>query len=120
MCQKALGSPYATLVTSRDLTYTRGKPTYFQSSDKVRRGFCGACGTPLTFEFDGFDPDITVTSLDDPSAMPPVVQLAVESRLPWCEDVSQLPQENSGLEAGAIHSHQHPDHDTAEWPPQED
>jgi hypothetical protein len=115
MCQKAFGGPFAVLVTARDLEYTRGKPKHFQSSDKVKRGFCGDCGTPLTYEFDGWDPDITVTTMDDPAFTPPVVQLGLESRLSWCEGAMSLPEEGSGGDRG-LQSYQHPDHDTANWP----
>ena len=52
MCQKAFGAYYAPLVTVPDgrLEWTRGAPRHFQSSNLVRRGFCEACGTPLTYE----------------------------------------------------------------------
>ena len=124
MCQKALGGPFAALVTARDLTYTRGQPKHFQSSNKVRRGFCADCGTPLTFEFEGWDPDVTVTTLDDPASMPPVIQLATESRLPWCENMLDMPglSENDAESAqehyAGIRSNQHPDRDTENWPVQ--
>ena len=39
MCQKAFGSFFGPLVTTHDLVWTRGAPAWFQSSNKVRRGF---------------------------------------------------------------------------------
>ena len=48
MCQKATGGlfgPYAT-VKAAELVWTRGERARFQSSNKVWRGFCQACGTP--------------------------------------------------------------------------
>ncbi|SHM79452.1 GFA family protein [Roseibium suaedae] len=125
MCQKALGGPFAALVTAKDLEYTRGKPKHFQSSNKVKRGFCSDCGTPLTFEFEGWAPDITVTTMDEPDRMPPVIQLATDMRLPWCERVIDMPgisaEETAKAAAhyAAIKSYQHPDHDTASWPQQD-
>src|SRR5688500_940779 len=52
MCQKAFGNFYAPLVSVRgtDLTWKRGEPEHFQSSNHVKRGFCAECGTPLTYE----------------------------------------------------------------------
>ena len=44
MCQKAFGAFYGPLVTSIGLQWTRGEPSHFKSSNKVRRGFCAACG----------------------------------------------------------------------------
>ncbi|WP_150525743.1 GFA family protein [Roseibium sediminis] len=116
MCQKALGGPFAVLVTAKDLEYTRGNPTYFQSSNKVRRGFCKDCGSPLTFEFEGWQPDITVTSLDDPTVAPPIIQLGTESRLPWCEGLFDLPSDQGNPDGQGPISYQHPDHDTTHWP----
>ncbi|EFO29574.1 glutathione-dependent formaldehyde-activating GFA [Roseibium sp. TrichSKD4] len=115
MCQKALGGPYAVLVTARDLKCTRGAPKHFQSSDKVKRGFCADCGTPLTYEFEGSAPDVTVASFDDPSFAPPTVQLDIEAQIPWCETVPSLPYEGGGEGPKPV-SYQHPDHDTPDWP----
>lgn len=52
MCQKASGNFYLPLVSVRGakLIWTRGERTRFQSSNHVWRGFCGNCGTPLTYE----------------------------------------------------------------------
>jgi hypothetical protein len=51
MCQKAFGSFFAPLagVSTKDLKWTRGVPQVFSSSEETERGFCGNCGTPLTF-----------------------------------------------------------------------
>ena len=50
MCQKASGNFYLPLVSVRGakLTWTRGEPKRFQSSNHGYRGFCADCGTPLT------------------------------------------------------------------------
>ena len=47
MCQKAFGSFFGPLVTAFGVSWTRGEPGWFQSSNKVRRGFCAQRGTPL-------------------------------------------------------------------------
>ena len=122
MCQKAFGNVFAPLVTARGLAWTRGAPKHFRSSNKVRRGFCADCGTPLTYEPDGFHPEVAIGALDDPSAVPPVIQVGLESRLPWCDGLLALPTRSEG-EAKKVEpffrgivSHQHPDHDTERWP----
>ncbi len=118
MCQKAVGGPFAALVVVGNLSWTRGEPAYFQSSNLVRRGFCRDCGTPLTYEFEGGNLDITITSLDEPDDIAPVLQLGMESRLPWCEGLMELPGRSPEDDAKAqaaflkIKSYQHPDHDT--------
>ncbi|MGG2476083.1 GFA family protein, partial [Rhizobium sp. BR5] len=46
---------------------TRGEVSWFQSSDHVRRGFCGRCGTPLFYDLPGADfINISLGSLDEP------------------------------------------------------
>jgi hypothetical protein len=123
MCQKAFGGIGGVLVTVRGLTWTRGEPKIFQSSNRAERGFCDACGTPLTFATDD-GVDVAVCTLDDPAVAPPIVQLAPEFRVPWADSLPDLPG-RPGSEAkkaaayyASIVSHQHPDHDTDHWPPE--
>jgi hypothetical protein len=115
MCQKAFGNAFAPLVTARGLTWVRGEPKRFRSSNKVQRGFCAECGTPLTYEPDGFHPEIAIATLDDAHAVAPVIQLGLESRLSWCESLKELPT-RSAAEAAQVApffddlvSYQHPD-----------
>jgi hypothetical protein len=125
MCQKAFGSFFGPLVTVRtaELTWTRGAPSRFQSSNEVQRGFCSACGTPLTFEYSAEAIDIAIGAFDRVAEIPPTVQLAPDAALPWVNDLPHLPVRDPAVSPGlAAHladivSNQHPDHDTAEWPP---
>ena len=120
MCQKAFGGPFGALVSARraGLTWTRGPRSTFASSNKVERGFCAACGTPLTFEYAGDWIDIAIFTLDDPSVAPPTVQLSPEARQGWIDHVADIPvRDLSEGQAGAEHyasimSNQHPDFDT--------
>jgi hypothetical protein len=122
MCQKAFSGFFAALVTANEFELTRGALRHFQSSNKVRRGFCADCGTPLTYEYDGVV-DVTLGSLDDPAAFPPLLQIGLEGRLPFFADLAALPVRTEAQNAqyagayAAIVSHQHPDHDTEVWPP---
>lgn len=122
MCQKAFGSAFGPLVTV-DVLWTRGAPKYFQSSNKVKRGFCADCGTPLTYEYEGRGVELALGTFDDPNEVGPIVQLAFADRVGWFDKLNSLAklsdEEQVGAEAiyAGIHSHQHPDHDTNEWPP---
>lgn len=122
MCQKAFASIGGALVTAIGLTWTRGRPKVFRSSNKVERGFCGDCGTPLTFVYPE-GTEVAICAFDNPAAVPPVVQLAHESRLPWADSLHTLPTRpaNEAAKAAAYYasivSYQHPDHDTERWPP---
>tara|TARA_R110002020_G_scaffold39677_5_gene117642 strand:+ start:1010 stop:1477 length:468 start_codon:yes stop_codon:yes gene_type:complete len=121
MCQKAFGGFFAPLVTAHDTQWTRGALAHFQSSDKVRRGFCAECGTPLTYESeDGLE--IAIGSLDTPALAAPVAQVNADFRQPFFDGLCSLPQvgladaaRNDAWNA-ALTSFQHPDHDTATWP----
>ena len=77
MCQKAFAGPFGALVTVNlaDLTWTRGAPSRFQSSDAIQRGFCAACGTPLFYDIPEADTiNLVLGTLDDPEAVKPVAQ----------------------------------------------
>ena len=71
MCQKAYAAPYAALVSVKvaNLTWTRGEPARFASSNKVSRGFCSACGTTLTFEWSPHTIDLSICAFDEPGGV---------------------------------------------------
>lgn len=116
MCQKATGGPFGVFVDALGLEWTRGAPAYFQSSNRARRGFCAACGTPLSFEMDGAPPNLAVGVFDDPRAVVPAAQLENPAKLPFTETLAELHGVNKAWEG--VVSFQHPDHDTKDWPPQ--
>ena len=122
MCQKAFGAGYGPLVSAPGLTWTRGAPKYFQSSNRARRGFCPDCGTPLTFEPDDGPAEVAIGAFDDAAAVVPVIQHDVPSRLPWLDQLAALPVRTISEAAevapyyASIRSFQHPDHDTETWP----
>ena len=124
MCQKAFGGFFGPLVTANELTWTRGAPSHFASSNKVRRGFCAACGTPLTYDYGG-PVEVAIGAFDDPSAAAPTVQVNPNDKVPFFDGLCTLrvrqPEEAPDQEEfkKSIVSYQHPDRDTAEWTPGE-
>jgi hypothetical protein len=124
MCQKATGGLFGPYVGAPDgaLAWTRGAPKRFQSSNKVSRGFCADCGTPLTFEYDNRHIGLAIGALDRPSDVRFSEQLASPAQLPSFETLAALPVHAADEPRAAAHlasivSYQHPDHDTADWPP---
>lgn len=124
MCQKATGGFFGPYVgaPAGTLVWTRGAPKRFQSSNLVARGFCGDCGTPLTFEYGGQHVALAIGALDQPAAAVPTEQLASPAQLPYFAQLASLPvhaadEPQAAAYLAKIVSHQHPDHDTAEWPP---
>jgi hypothetical protein len=127
MCQKAAGNFYLPLVSVRNakLTWTRGAPKRFRSSNAASRGFCGNCGTPLTYEApDGIA--LAIGAFDDPAGIVPTVQWGTEAKLPYIDAMPALPGEetmaniSSAPFLATLVSDQHPDHDTDNWPPEEE
>jgi len=123
MCQKASGNFYLPLVSVRGakVSWTRGQPKRFQSSNFAFRGFCGDCGTPLFYEA----PDgaaLSIAAFDKPEEIAPTIQWGIEAKLPYVDGVPDLPGQDTleDLDAASfIHqivSYQHPDHDTDQWP----
>ena len=132
MCQKQFGSFFGAFadVPTDSFRITRGSPGWFQSSDEALRGFCRDCGTPLFYKFMS-SPRIAVSigALDRHSDMKPQAQYGIEAREPWFADLPFLPQTVTGdgdngsgdtparFESIRLSNHQHPDHDTVDWPP---
>lgn len=122
MCQKAFGGFFAPLagVSLADLAWTRGSPSLFRSSNIAERGFCPACGTPLTFRYLASDMiNVSIGSLDRPAEVRPGRQYGTESRLPWFGELAALPGTCTEDDLPADlrdreQSAQHPDHDTPE------
>ena len=125
MCQKAFGSFFGPLVTSHDVEWTRGQPAYFESSNKARRGFCSACGTPLsydTYEADG-SVELAIGAFDDPTVATPLLQVNPKDKLPFFDTLTALPMRTKYSPEwlafmAEVRSRQHPDHDTESWPPE--
>jgi hypothetical protein len=84
MCQLAFGNTRVAYLNLRkdQVRWLAAPPTYYASSKIARRGFCGRCGTPLSFEFiDSERIDLAVGSLDEPALLTPTAHFAVESRI---------------------------------------
>ena len=123
MCQKAMGSFYGPFVTAYGLEWTRGEPKRFASSNLAQRGFCADCGTPLTYEAEG-GVELCIGALDEPALAAPIVQVNPADKQPFVDGIAALPTRADGSDPQMddfktrVVSYQHPDHDTAEWPPQ--
>lgn len=98
MCQQATGGPFAALVgfDRGTVEWTGAEPKRYRSSPIAQRGFCGECGTPLTYERDGAaHVSVTIASLDRPDLIRPNAHWGIESRLPWPPVDDGLPTERT-------------------------
>ena len=119
MCQKAMGNLFMAVasVPQAQFAWTRGTPATYRSSAIAERGFCAACGTPLSFRYlSGDRISITTGSLDEPARARPTAQIGIESRVPWFAELAGLPANSTADDPppgglAAVGSRQHPDRD---------
>jgi hypothetical protein len=96
ICRGTSGAPAVAWFTVRTPSFqvTAGALTRYRSSPEAERGFCGACGTQITFQSEASpdEIDVTTASLDDPAAEPPRDHTFVRSRVPWLVLADDLPR----------------------------
>ena len=69
--------------TKRVLRFTKGVPTYYQSSAWLERGFCSTCGSPLGIRTPQGH-SVMVGTLDHPEEWPPnEAHSGIESQISW-------------------------------------
>ena len=99
MCQQSVGNVFGLYAAFRrsGFRYTRGEPKRYRSSDIALRGFCEACGTPLTFEYDHDrdNLDVTLGSLDNPEQVRPTHHTGMESAVSWLKIDDGLPRKRT-------------------------
>ncbi len=120
MCQKAFGGFFGPLVTvpEEGLAWSRGAPAYFQSSVNISRGFCAACGTPLSYRHPG-GIEIAIGAFDERADLAPQIQVNYGARNSWVTTIFDQPVHEDPdfySRQEAIISFQHPDHETDAWP----
>ena len=92
-CRRQTGLYYAsTNAADKDMTVTGGENiTWYQSSDKGRRGFCKSCGSALFWKYEGTDQtSIQAGTLDLPTNLTPGYHI-------FCADKGDFYEINDGL-----------------------
>jgi len=77
------------------LTLTKGQPKTINSSGTAMRSFCADCGSGLFYRNAAVLPgvvDVQSSTLDDPDALPPTIQIQTADRLGWMKQVQELPE----------------------------
>jgi hypothetical protein len=104
-CQRTSGAALssAIFVPKASFKLTRGRPRDYESTadsgNRVSRGFCSTCGSPL-FASNSAHPDaviITMGSLDDPSKFRPLMNFWHASAPPWAPVAAELRTYPKGL-----------------------
>lgn len=88
----------------------------------MRRGFCRDRGSPLTFEYGEVNISFALGAMDKPNLVNLGEQLASPERIADFEILANLPEHPTDESRAAVHlagivAFQHPDFDTADWPP---
>jgi len=100
-CTRAAGAPLVAWAgfPSARFEVLAGEVAIYESTPGVRRGFCGRCGTTLTYQKDpqvlpGFADDVYIATrtLDDPGAYPPEEHVFHGERVAWLEMGDALPR----------------------------
>lgn len=96
-CRRATGAPVTAWLTVRDTgwRWSVGRPVQRESSPGIRRGACGACGSPLSYARDDRpgETDLLAAALADPSEASPQRHAFWEERLPWLKIEDDLPKQ---------------------------
>lgn len=100
-CQLALGGAFVTWakVAAENFEVVKGEIRTFRKTPGVTRGFCGDCGTSLTYaaetEIEGQDWStdawFAAATLDDPSVADPKTHVFVSHQQPWVKLADGLP-----------------------------
>ncbi len=92
-CQRVSGAPVVAWasVAAWDYTVNQGEPARYASSPGVSRTFCGACGTPLTYEAAPDEVDVAIATFDDPDAFPPTHHSWLSHNIAWVKFGDGLP-----------------------------
>lgn len=103
-CRRSTGGPitaWSGYLRER-VHFTRGVPAYYTSSPGVRRGFCAACGTSLTFESARWPDDVhlLVSNFVHPERFSPQCHVFVGEQLSWLKFDDGLPRYRTISSAG--------------------
>lgn len=86
-CQKITGTPVAAWMDFKiqQVQWIKGAPTEYASSPSIRRGFCPACGSTLSYRSVAHPDYLTlgITTLDAPDAVQPSYHLFTDSQVGW-------------------------------------
>lgn len=94
-CRRATGGVTVAWVVfaAEDVAITQGNVTQYASSPGIHWGFCGACGSLVTYRRASRPThlDITTATLDDPDRFPPTVEIWTDHKIAWEASNPDLP-----------------------------
>ncbi len=96
-CRRSAGAPAVAwaMFPESALVVVSGHAKTINSSGAAMRSFCPECGSGLFYRNAEILPgivDVQSSTLDDPDALPPKLQIQVAERLQWMKHVHELPE----------------------------
>ena len=94
-CQRSSGAPMVAWAEylEASLNLTKGMPKTINSSGAAMRSFCADCGSGLFYRNAEILPglvEVQSSTLDDPGALPPTMQIQTAERQAWVKDLHNL------------------------------
>ena len=94
-CRKATGAAFSTWIgfTDDKVNSPKGEPSFYASSEGVRRGYCAACGTPLSFASERWagETHFLIGVMDAPENYTPNGEVFSAEALPWAQHLAEFP-----------------------------
>ncbi len=95
-CRRSAGAPVVAwaMFAEAALTLTQGQPKT-STLGTATRSFCPDCGSGLFYRNAVVLPglvDVQTSTLDDPEALQPTLQMQVAERLNWMKRIHELPE----------------------------
>lgn len=94
-CQRSAGAPMVVWAEfpESEVKLTAGAPKTINSSGAAMRSFCPECGTGLFYRNAEILPgvvEVQASTLENPAALPPTVQIQTAERQPWVAHLAAL------------------------------
>jgi len=95
-CRASSGAPAVAWMAfpAAQVRIVSGELTTYEGKSGSQRQFCPICGTGLFFRNEATLPgliDVQLATLDDPAALAPTIHVQCAERLPWMEELNDLP-----------------------------
>ncbi|QSX29412.1 GFA family protein [Shewanella cyperi] len=95
-CQQSTGAPVSAWMDFKleEVSWLKGQVKEFASTDKTFRGFCGDCGSTLSFRHQDYPQYLTlaIAALDNPELISPNYHIYTSSQMPWFNLCDELPR----------------------------
>lgn len=93
-CRRHTASPVAVFVGFEEsaLTFTKAAPRRYESSAGVTRGFCGRCGSPVSYQSVRYPGEIHIYGgvMDEPEGYRPEAHVYFGEHLAWFDTTDAL------------------------------